>query len=654
MFHPEDQTLDNWYEKLKSQNEWENVLEDFGKCSSDRDRVHYISQLDQAQKLFPSIYASDTKSAKESESFRTLGNQAFKKREYNGALVLYSKSLIVAPWVSTGSELALAFANRSAVLFYMEKYIPCLIDIKYAIIYGYPLNLLYKLWDRQNKCFKQLDVEEWSDKSFETVMEGIGEGESRREMLLSLLECQFSKCSEMIGEQTPSQLSLNFCHDHLPVKSTNNRHIDCASDALEICSSAERGRGIYATRDIEVGEVLIVEKPYSSVLLQQYNLSHCNHCCERVFIPFPCCLCSAVVYCSRDCQQLAWESYHQAECSYLSLIQSCKVGLGHLALRMVLEAKLWQSSNAEPGEYPQFSGTGMYNSSDYSNVYNLVNHTEQRSAEDLLKRTLNAVFLLKCLDHFQSKTNCLSEVEWQNRRTYIGGHILRNLQMLPCNAHEVSEMGLNANMVAQSQIIEIGSAIYATLSLINHSCDPSVVRHSYGDKCVVRAMRKVSKGQEIFDNYGSLYPLTVREERRRYLRPQYFFECSCLACTEDWPLYSEIPSEIPIFRCKNCSGSVHIPEDNETERAVCSNCAKVQSITNSLMTLAESDDSYREVLMKVLEGSELGSSIPSLVSHLGVLDDIVMRPWKDYNDCQEALKQCYAIQGNCYVFKTDT
>jgi hypothetical protein len=72
----------------------------------------------------------------------------------------------------------------------------------------------------------------------------------------------------------------------------------------------------------------------------------------------------------------------------------------------------------------------------------------------------------------------------------MGSVLLKHLQNLPCNAHEVAEMELpssggtssvGAASGSGSSVIhhEIGAAVFGTLSLLNHSCDPNVVRHYY-------------------------------------------------------------------------------------------------------------------------------------------------------------------------------
>ena len=80
----------------------------------------------------------------------------------------------------------------------------------------------------------------------------------------------------------------------------------------------------------------------------------------------------------------------------------------------------------------------------------------------------------------------------------MGAVILKHLQNLPCNAHEISEMeiplstsngtttsavtnnnSLNNSLASgsarDSTVHEIGAGVYALLSLLNHSCDPNVV-----------------------------------------------------------------------------------------------------------------------------------------------------------------------------------
>lgn len=52
--------------------------------------------------------------------FRIEGNSEFKSKNYHLSMKYYTRSLQFAPLES--EDLSLAFANRSAALFYLEKY----------------------------------------------------------------------------------------------------------------------------------------------------------------------------------------------------------------------------------------------------------------------------------------------------------------------------------------------------------------------------------------------------------------------------------------------------------------------------------------------------------------------------------------------------
>jgi cobalamin biosynthesis Co2+ chelatase CbiK len=45
---------------------------------------------------------------------------------------------------------------------------------------------------------------------------------------------------------------------------------------------------------------------------------------------------------------------------------------------------------------------------------------------------------------------------------------------------------------------------------------------------------------QIYDCYGSHYAITNKYERQEKLLKQFYFKCECIACIEDWPLYSNL------------------------------------------------------------------------------------------------------------------
>ena len=57
---------------------------------------------------------------------------------------------------------------------------------------------------------------------------------------------------------------------------------------------------------------------------------------------------------------------------------------------------------------------------------------------------------------------------------------------------------------------------------------------------------------------------------------------------------------------------------------------------------------YRKAFDSVMQG-HYEDAIPILREYLSYLDNNVKRPIRDYNDCQEALKQCWSAIANSFA-----
>lgn len=220
------------------------------------------------------------------------------------------------------------------------------------------------------------------------------------------------------------------------------------------------------------------------------------------------------MYCSEKCRTLSWDKNHYIDCPLLDILQKLEIGkMGFLALRIVIMVCRGQNLHSlitsleDDGDRNKgFNRSGTYTSSDYSAIYWLVGNTEKRVIGDLFRRAVTAACILSCLenmtDFFSVDTNFPSP-DITHYKLLVGGLLLRHLQNLPCNAHEVSELVTTETEIPEEGVpvwkgIEIGAGAYAMLSLVNHSCDPNVVRHSYqGDTAVLRAIRPIARGEQV-------------------------------------------------------------------------------------------------------------------------------------------------------------
>lgn len=140
--------------------------------------------------------------------------------------------------------------------------------------------------------------------------------------------------------------------------------------------------------------------------------------------------------------------------------------------------------------------SGPYKTDDYKNIFHLVSHENKRTKQDFLHRTQMTAFLVKLLEIsgffdgkprdrpvelVEIKSMAVSE-KYKEDLELFGGLILKNLQILQFNAHEVFELQCAKPKVGKNIIKHSGKsaflagAVFPTLALFNHSCDPSVVR----------------------------------------------------------------------------------------------------------------------------------------------------------------------------------
>ena len=215
-----------------------------------------------------------------------------------------------------------------------------------------------------------------------------------------------------------------------------------------------------------------------------------------------------VVFCSRQCA--AADQYHKYECDVLSLILEDSVP--RLAFRIVLSGLAVISS---PDSLKKARQT----------LFELEGHSNKR--KDLLGQALKAVFLTKCM------MTCVPSEHMD--LVPVGTEFLTLLLSLPTNACHTYILELDGGEMEM-----VGSAVSSVLSLVNHSCEPNMMRNEVGEKTVMRALRSLKIGEELTISYGPLYSIMARAERRRQLAGQFFFHCECRACKEDWPLCEKL------------------------------------------------------------------------------------------------------------------
>ena len=642
-----------------SQNGQVEVLnEKFKLLVTDEERVAIILKTDVVGHVLNKHHGhgrpASSKSSALSEKLRTEGNSLFKQRKFAEALDKYTDSILHAKCDAENFDecLSLALANRSAVLFHLKDFQGALEDSERSLSFGYPDKLKYKLIERVGKCYMKQGNSQLAKNSFKQAIVSLTSSDlptdKRNQIALECYELE-KDCNnhEIMRDKSCSIDGETGAPTPENEKIDTNTVYPCATTAFSIVNDPLLGRHAVATRDIQAGELVLFEKPYSSILFENYRLTHCHHCLKRCKTMIGCSKCSFVGFCDEWCKDKALKNYHTIECPILSELYEADLGLGQLALRMIITAGFEYLYNLRGSDLAQSNGLtakGIYDSLDYKSVHSLIGHSESRTISDLFRRTLMAIFILRLIEGDTFFIMATDEKAKFEKKVCLAAHILKQLQMLPCNAHEVSELHIDKTSVADSELKEIGSAIYATLSLLNHSCDPTVVRHSYGNSCALRAIKFIPKDGLIIDNYGALYAVNGYEERQQIVGSQYFFSCQCEPCTNNWPLYPEISSDSPLFKCPECSDEIDDEVYLLEEKLCCKSCKIMLPISKADFNASRSD--FNAAMERVLNGGKPEDNLPHLLKHLTLICQTVKLPWQEHNNCQEIVKQCFSMLAN--------
>ncbi|CAH1779756.1 unnamed protein product [Owenia fusiformis] len=639
------------------QNSSEKMLSTFNRLGSDMHRVAFVSNMKHYQNETNDMVKENYKGkfSKLAEEARVKGNKFFGKREYDSALRKYTDSVLFAPVEENNNQLALALANRSAALYHLGRLKECLTDCEAAFKHGYPGDMHYKLHDRMGKCYTRLENREQSTNCFKRAKSTLNDAHldnKKHQTWTEDIERQLKKCDHMPLD-TPKDKN-DTADSTSELTYGKNPRYSRASSAVDIRYTPGRGRFAVANRDIEIGDTLIAELPFASVMLPDFLATHCYCCYKRIKLAYPCRQCSGVRYCSEECSEKSWNSGHKFECKFTDLIiDSGVIVPGLLPLRLVTCMGLkkllaFRDTLSEQGEDSGVNA-GCNKDGDYLNnywaVYNMVTNTELREPKELIQLSMVAVFMLQILQKsgffVQDGISCAGE-----DIAYVGGLILRHMQQALCNAHEICEMLLEDDF-RHSKFLTLGIGMYVTSSLLNHSCNPSVDRNFVGgDRAVCRAITNIKKGEEITDEYGALFFLQTKEQRQAVLRPQYFFDCKCEACVNNWPLHEDLLNKLPVVRCEMCGSALQVQNKEGLEKTECPKCCHVTNAQEKLDLLMESHTKYIEAMKSAINGDTDGA-LPTFEKHLSLLCDTLCQPWSDYNNCQAALKQAYRISGNC-------
>jgi len=165
-------------------------------------------------------------------------------------------------------------------------------------------------------------------------------------------------------------------------------------------------------------------------------------------------------------------------------------------------------------------------------------------------------------------------------------------------------------------------------------------------RCAVLAVQNTRAGQELFIDYGHVYYVSGRAERRAALSCQYHFDCQCVPCSLNWGLKNQLPSGAALLKCVDC-GSALSADELAADPVQCGRCMREQAgLADRLDMLATSQSAAEKAIGEARKFRVSKSTTSALEEHLTLIDKYLQLPWKDYVVCLSTLKQCYRYFGN--------
>lgn len=460
---------------------------------------------------------------------RNQGNFYFKEKDYVEALKYYNKSLCFAP---IGSEnLALAYANRSAVYLNTGFYKYCLDNIEFALKGNYPSKMTVKLEQRKKECIEKMK------KGVDTNM-------------------------SLIKEKSEIKLSHKA-----------NPKVPCMIDGLEYATSIKYGRYVISNQDLYPGDVIIIEKPFvksliSLDLIEGSEYKRCTNCLKSEFFNiFPCELCTRAMFCSEVCREEAFADFHKYECQifganvdYLMVraaLMTVTTFQGVDKIRDLLNDSLNVFESGYDGSRKDDQLKVLRSNAMYVPVVTVEEAFQMCNTCALIWHLLSSSDLKGLLSSTELEDLFLSLLYDYGTVSAFYSHSLSTMAKTPEH---------NQKIDGQYSPQKYGTGLLPISSLMNHSCAPNVTRMGNDNSVIIVVRRHIKPGEQIFDSYGPHHLNQKLVPRQIQIKKKYSFDCTCEACVKDYHLLDDLEMEedLEMEFFPLCAGIMKILEYDKT------------------------------------------------------------------------------------------
>ena len=247
-----------------------------------------------------------------------------------------------------------------------------------------------------------------------------------------------------------------------------------------------------------------------------------------------------VMFCSKSCMTTA-ESFHHFECQTIHVNPEQENNIFEFAHRAVFEALgIFKKIEKLQRFVEDFSQVKTVFDFDFSKGDEKLTQKNLLQAVTSLQRNpMPKNLLLLMADHVKLMKSITKNPKHQK---FLDEFMRKQMEILITNTFGMTD--------CDGEIV--GSGTFPLSSLFNHSCAPNVVRVTVEDKLVFVTSKPVEINQQLFVCYRSNFLASNKEKRQREIFKSYRFNCSCEACTNNFPTSEKLPKtdesfELPEF-----------------------------------------------------------------------------------------------------------
>lgn len=401
----------------------------------------------------------------ESDAARCLAIQ-MKKEKKNPEKILEQINKAICFAETDSEKIGISYGLRANCFAKLKQYSLCLEDIELAKEHNYPADLMSRLDELKIECLEK----------------------SR-------------KNGQKADDARPK---LSFPAD---------ANVPCFAQGLEVKHTKKFGKHIVSSRDLQIGQTVIIEEPYGIAPQFAHNYLQCANCFQRNANLIPCENCAAVMFCSQHCYDAGHEKFHAFECGKRSVCAIWEAA-PRLVMRTIINAI---------ETFPNFEDL-MVIVDNYNNrrPNSNVNYTNPS-----IRAYMRFFWLSKCYDgtslmddmEFIDYTRAIHSAiatspEYQSifgsleESRFLAHLILHHFYIVNANGFDALSL-LHGTFAAELGIADTENlsgfvyahGIYLNSCQLNHSCQPNIARIYLGTKLVAKVIRPIKHGEQLFVSY---------------------------------------------------------------------------------------------------------------------------------------------------------